>query len=196
MTGRASFLAPAIVPCALGLLLASAAIGVASCTTTSTTVTFGGYFSDAAPVFSIVSPLAGSCVVTVDAGPVLVPVTVDVGGTFYLRPPGLGCQYTYNCGYLQLYVDNIPNAISGTPTVMADLSGLNDPYGPHTFTVELVWDLNDGGGADTFDAGMSPEAAAPSGTGYAPPTGISMQSVTVAVEGSMAACPVNGGDGG
>ncbi len=120
-----------------------------------------------------------------------------MAGSFYLRPPGMACANTYNCGYLQLFVDNVPNNKSGTPTVMADLSQINDPYGPHTLTVELVWDLNDGGGSDSFDAGFNPDAAGPSGTGYAPPTGISVQSVSITVASS---CPVGGhgdaGDGG
>ena len=189
-TGRRFVLARAVPLGALvsvGALAAAGALG--GCTTTSTTVTYGGYFSDAAPVFSIVSPLDGACVAPFDAGPPMIPITVDVGGTFYLRPPGLGCQYTYNCGYMQLYVDNVPNAISGTPTVMADLSGLNNPYGVHTFTVELVWDINDGGFADSFDAGINPNASMPDGSGYAPPTGIAVQSVTVTVAPS---CPAGG----
>jgi hypothetical protein len=127
-------------------------------------------------------------------------VTVDLGGSFYLRPPGAACANTYNCGYLQLFVDNQPNNTSATATINALIGNYGDPYGTFTFTVELVWDLNDGGGQDIFDAqvyfdGFAPDVTSAMGDAAVAdpgPTGFYQQSVTIRTAASCS----GGGTGG
>jgi hypothetical protein len=177
MTGRAFAFASASFMLALG------AYGAASCNSTATVLTFSGYSGP--PFLSIISPLPCECVADPDGGALTVPVSVDVGGTFNLRPPGTACEDTYNCGYVQLYVDNVLNNASGSAAVTA----LNLTPGVHTLTVQLVFDINDAGGAEFFDAGFNPHAAMvnDSGVGSPPPTGLYTASVTIEVEPS---CPI------
>jgi hypothetical protein len=164
-------------------MLALGAYGAASCNSTATVLTFSGYSGP--PFLSIISPLACECVADPDGGALTLPVTVDVGGTFNLRPPGIACEDTYNCGFVQLYVDNVLNNASGSAAITA----LNLTPGVHTLTVQLVVDINDGGGPDIFDAGFNPDASTvtDSGVGSPPPTGLYTASVTIEVEPS---CPV------
>jgi hypothetical protein len=164
-------------------LLLLGAYGAASCDTQQTVLTFSGY--SGRPFPSIISPLACECIADPDGGTLTLPVTVNVGGTFNLRPPGTACEDLYNCGYVQLYVDNVLNNASGSAAVTA----LNLTPGVHTLTVQLVVDFNDGGGIELFDAGFNPDAGTvtDSGVGSPPPTGQYTASVTIEVEPS---CPV------
>jgi hypothetical protein len=205
MTGRAFVVVLALLAGAV-----SATAG-ASCTSTSTIIPTG---IDEPPTLRIVSPGEADCVAVPDSPDAVVPVTVDVAGSFYLRPPGSACVDLYNCGYLQLYVDGSPNATSGTATVNANFGNFGNKYGPHTLTVELVWDLNDGGGQDmldaqiTYDGSIPPtvytcdsdgglvEAGAPdaSGVGSLPPTGT--YQTTVCIVTAPTCAPKDGGTGG
>jgi hypothetical protein len=186
MTGRALILASAF---ALGALTAGA---VASCTSTTTNITYAGVCN--APVtFSIASPGDGACIEAPDPNGTI-PVTVEALN-FALRPPGYACAYTCNCGFLQLYVDGVLNNASGSAIVDARLSALGTVYGTHTLTVQLVWDQNDGGGADSYDAGQSLDG------GDAGATSPYAQSATVTIAASCKSGPVDagagdGGDGG
>jgi len=189
MTGRAFAFAFALSAVALG------AYGAASCNTTATVVTFSGY--SGTPSVGVISPLPGQCVASPSPDALSIPVTVNVSGTFYLRPPGSACTDTYNCGYVLLYVDNILNNASGSAAVVANLtSSAGAPiYGAHTLTVQLVVDVDDGGGTDVFDAGVNPDAStvADAGFGSAPPDGQYTASVSITVASS---CADGGGSGG
>jgi hypothetical protein len=170
MKGRALVLASALV---LGGLAAGAA---PSCTSTTTVVTPSGVCEDIThSTPTLFSPAEGACVQPAADG--TVPVIVDVNGTFAFRPPGVSCAYVCNCGYLQVYVDGVLNNTSGTAVIDANLAGLGSAmYGTHTFTVQLVWDINDGGGEDLFDAGLVADAGPDGG-----PNGLLTASVTVNV---------------
>jgi hypothetical protein len=152
-------------------------------------VTFSGYSGK--PSVAVISPLPGECIAAPNASSLSIPVTVDVAGTFFLRPPGSACADTYNCGYVLLYLDNTLNNAAGSATVNANLTsdaGLG-LYGRHTLTVQLVVDFNDGGGVDAFDAGAS------AGAGSSP-NGQYTASVSITVASSCADGGSSGDAGG
>jgi hypothetical protein len=155
-----------------GLVLVSALVALvgaafsacvaASCTSTETVVALAGVCEDISKSKpTLFSPKDGACVTPQPDH--TVPVIVDVNGTFAFRPPGASCAYVCNCGYLEVWVDGAFNKSSGTAVVDADLSNVPNLYGPHTITVQLVWDLNDGGGLDQYDAGLPPDAGPDAG---------------------------------
>jgi hypothetical protein len=183
MKGRALLLASAL---ALGAFSACAA---ASCTTTQTQITLSGVCEDITKSKpTLFSPKDGACVTPLPDG--TVPVIVDVNGTFAFRPPGASCAYVCNCGYLQVWVDGVLNNTSGTAVIDANFSQNGTIlYGAHTVTVQLVWDLNDGGGLDQYDAGLPPDAGPDAG-----PLGILTASVDITLAPS---CPAGStGDAG
>ena len=198
MTGRAL-----VVVFALGVG-ALTGVGLGSCSSTIPAPPTG---IDEPPTMRIVSPRenpdGGAVCVEVQDGPdAFVPVTVDLAGTFYLRPPGAACANVYNCGYLRLYVNNQLNNTSATATINALLGNLGDKYGIFNLTVELVWDINDGGGPDMFDARVTYDAPPPDvslppvGAGNVAdpaPTGYYQRTVTIQTAPS---CKDGGGTGG
>jgi hypothetical protein len=180
---------------------ALAAPGLSSCTDTTTTPPTG---IDEPPTIHIVSPRNNSCVELPDGPSGYVPVIVDLGGSFYLRPPRAGCTNVYNCGYLQLYLDNALNNTSATSVIDADLSHTAD-YGTFTIDVQLVYDLNDGGGQDIFDAqiyydGVAPPdvltASSDAAVADPPPTGFYHDTVTITTARSCSDGGTDGGTGG
>jgi hypothetical protein len=195
MTGRALAFTSTL------FLVALCAYGAPSCNSTATVVTFSGY--NGTPTFSIISPLPGECIAAPNASSLSIPVTIDVGGTFYLRPPGTACADTYNCGFAQLYVNNILNNAAGSATVDANLTSSTGAgiEGTYTLTVQLVVDVDDGGGTDIFSTGADASTAA-ADAGSVPPNGLYTTSVTITVAascwdgGSGDAGPSDAGGGG
>jgi hypothetical protein len=194
MTGRALALLFALGAGAL------AAPGLSSCTDTTITPPTG---IDEPPTIHIVSPRNNSCVELPDGPSGYVPVIVDLGGSFYLRPPGAACANVYNCGYLQLFLDNALNNTSATSVIDADLSSKAD-YGTFTIEVQLVYDLNDGGGQDIFDAQIYYDGVAPpdvltssldGAVADPPPTGFYHDVVTITTARSCSDAGTGGAGG-
>jgi hypothetical protein len=142
MTGRAFTFASAL------LLGAICAQGAASCTTTISTQPNVG--PTGAPSLTVASPLAGSCIEIPDpqTSPGI-PITVNVEGTFFLRPPGACIGYN-NCGHLILQVGPGDSdagtgtynnySASGLVDFLPSVVGTPFPYGTLTFTILLVDD--------------------------------------------------------
>ncbi len=182
---------------------ALSATTVSSCTTTVPAPPAG---IDAPPTLRIVNPYDGACIPIGDATTAIIPVTIDVAGSFYLRPPGNACNNTYNCGFVQLYVNNRLAATSGTAIVTAEVAPAQ-PGETFTLTVVLVWDFDDGGPATTdfFDANVSfdgyvPDVDVPpqsdASVADPPPTGYYQQTVTVTTARTCGDAGTGGAGGG
>jgi hypothetical protein len=143
MTGRVL-----VVTLALGVGALTAG-GLGSCASTIPAPPIG---IDEPPTLRISSPYNGACVVVPNDSTAFVPVTVDVAGSFFLRPPGMPCDNAFNCGYLALFIDGQPSGTSATATINANVGSFGVPYGTFKLTVELVFDTTDGGGTQTLDA--------------------------------------------
>jgi hypothetical protein len=186
------------------VLGALCARGGLACTdsTVLTTVPMMGYEEQAC--LSIASPLGGTCFAIGDPTTETVPLTLDFGGSFNIRPPGAcSANGLFNCGHVQLYLDGVPNTQSSSFVSDLDLQDLPLTGTPseHTITALLVDDCGNPWTLDWNDAGVVEDGgimcqSAPDGSAIAPADGGTFTPALPAgalQAGSTTPCPQDGG---